>query len=56
MHQDHVGGLRYFPHAEFLVSRPEFEAAQSFAGKMQGYMPKNWPEWFDPTWKPHEAR
>jgi N-acyl homoserine lactone hydrolase len=48
LHQDHVGGLRYFPNAKFLISRAEFEAAYSFSGKMQGYMPKNWPDWFKP--------
>jgi N-acyl homoserine lactone hydrolase len=49
MHQDHVGGLRYFPKAEFLVSRTEYEATQTRMGRMmQGYMPQNWPEWFAP--------
>jgi len=48
MHQDHIGGLRYFPQAKILVSRQEYKAAQSFGAHLQGYMPKNWPGWFNP--------
>jgi N-acyl homoserine lactone hydrolase len=45
---DHAGGLRYFPDAEVLVHRPEWE----FAGKLRGrwrYVPKLWPPGFAPA-------
>jgi N-acyl homoserine lactone hydrolase len=48
MHQDHIGGLRYFPQAKILVSRREYKTAQTFSGGLQGHMPKNWPGWFNP--------
>lgn len=49
LHQDHDGGLHHFPHAEFIVSRTEWDAARGFAGRMNGYLNQRWPEWFSPT-------
>lgn len=49
LHQDHIGGLRYFPHAEFLVSRREYEAATGPRANLSGYWPSKWPARFQPT-------
>lgn len=49
LHQDHDGGLRYFPKAEFLVSRAEWQAAKGLKGRMGGYLNQRWPAWFSPT-------
>jgi glyoxylase-like metal-dependent hydrolase (beta-lactamase superfamily II) len=48
LHTDHAGGLAHFPRSEILVSRTEFETARGFAGKVRGYVPQHWPEWFAP--------
>jgi glyoxylase-like metal-dependent hydrolase (beta-lactamase superfamily II) len=53
-HTDHVGGLRYFPESEILVSDDGYESAQGFTGKLQGYLPHRWPEWFAPIPIPFE--
>jgi len=44
LHQDHDGGMRFFPNAEFLISRKEWASAQGFSGRMNGYMPWHWPK------------
>jgi N-acyl homoserine lactone hydrolase len=49
LHTDHAGGLAHFPKAEILVTRTEYELASGFIGKVRGYLPHRWPEWFDPT-------
>jgi glyoxylase-like metal-dependent hydrolase (beta-lactamase superfamily II) len=49
LHTDHAGGLAHFPNAEILVTRTEFELARGFGGKLRGYLPHRWPEWFSPT-------
>jgi glyoxylase-like metal-dependent hydrolase (beta-lactamase superfamily II) len=49
LHQDHEGGLQYFPNAEFLVSRTEWQAAQGLSGRMAGYLNWRWPKGFTPT-------
>jgi len=48
LHQDHDGGLHYFPNAEFIVSREELRAAKGFAGRMAGYLNQLWPKSFNP--------
>lgn len=48
MHIDHDGGLAHFPKAEILVSRAEYRAATGLMGKIQGYLPQQWPTWFAP--------
>jgi N-acyl homoserine lactone hydrolase len=45
---DHVGGLTWFPNAEVLVHRPEYEYAATFFGKIR-YQPELWPAQFSPT-------
>lgn len=45
---DHVGGVGYFPNAEFIVHRREHEFAWTFMGKLR-QRPKEWPSGFEPT-------
>lgn len=49
LHGDHIGGISYFPEAEFLVSQVEYNLATSKKGPGSGYFTKNWPGWFTPT-------
>ena len=49
LHGDHIGGIQYFPKANFLVSETEYELATSKKGQNNGYFKKNWPSWFSPN-------
>lgn len=49
LHQDHDGGLQYFPTAEILISRDEWNAARGFKGQLAGYLNWRWPKWLSPT-------
>jgi glyoxylase-like metal-dependent hydrolase (beta-lactamase superfamily II) len=49
LHTDHAGGLHHFPRAEILVSRLDYAAARGLRGKLRGYLPHRWPDWFRPT-------
>jgi glyoxylase-like metal-dependent hydrolase (beta-lactamase superfamily II) len=49
LHTDHAGGLGHFPNTEILVTRREFENASGTLGKVRGFLPHRWPEWFAPT-------
>ena len=48
LHTDHAGGLHHFPNSEILVSDEELRLAKGFAGRLRGYLPNRWPEWFAP--------
>ena len=48
LHTDHAGGLSYFPKSEILLSRTEHEVAKGLMGKLRGYLPHRWPDWFAP--------
>ena len=48
LHSDHAGGIHHFPNSEFLVSGDEYRNAQGLSGKLQGYLPHRWPDWFAP--------
>ena len=48
MHTDHAGGLAHFPKSEIFVDRREYETAHSLMGRINGYLPTRWPEWFRP--------
>jgi glyoxylase-like metal-dependent hydrolase (beta-lactamase superfamily II) len=48
LHTDHAGGLAHFPHSEIVVGRRELAAATGLGGKLRGYLPHRWPEWFAP--------
>lgn len=49
LHTDHAGGLHHFPHAGIIVSATEYATARGLAGKLRGYLPHRWPEWFRPV-------
>lgn len=49
LHTDHAGGLSYFRESEVLVSETEYRVARGLPGKMRGYLPHRWPDWFAPT-------
>jgi N-acyl homoserine lactone hydrolase len=49
LHTDHAGGIAHFPDSEFIVTRTELEHASGTLGKLRGYLPHRWPEWFSPT-------
>ncbi len=48
LHTDHSGGLEHFPGTEILCSRVEHENAAGPLGKVRGFLPHRWPDWFDP--------
>ena len=54
-HTDHAGGLHHFPESEIFVQKNDYKSAQGFMGKLQGYLPHRWPEWFAPTPIPFES-
>jgi N-acyl homoserine lactone hydrolase len=49
LHTDHAGGLAHFPHAEHLLGRREYENDKGMLGRLRGFLPNRWPDWFDPT-------
>lgn len=48
LHIDHDGGLKSFPQAEFIVAAGEHAKAKGTAGRIGGYVPQRWPEWWQP--------
>jgi len=48
LHTDHAGGLAYFEKSKIWVNRPEYESARGPFGWLQGYLPRNWPGWWNP--------
>jgi N-acyl homoserine lactone hydrolase len=56
LHTDHAGGLHHFPNSEILVSGKDYRDAQGMLGKLRGYLPHRWPEWFSPTPIPFQSR
>jgi glyoxylase-like metal-dependent hydrolase (beta-lactamase superfamily II) len=48
LHTDHAGGLHHFPRSEILVCDEEMRLARGFAGRLRGYFPNRWPDWFQP--------
>jgi len=49
LHMDHDAGLKYFPHSEILAARGEIQKAKGMMGRIRGYLPHRWPNWFDPV-------
>ncbi|PKD43897.1 N-acyl homoserine lactonase family protein [Rhodohalobacter barkolensis] len=47
-HTDHAGGLYHFPNSKILVPKTEYEAAKGTLGKLRGYLPQHWKDWFQP--------
>jgi glyoxylase-like metal-dependent hydrolase (beta-lactamase superfamily II) len=56
LHTDHAGGLHHFPNSEILVSDAEYRLARGFAGRVRGYLPNRWPDWFNPKPIPLEPK
>jgi N-acyl homoserine lactone hydrolase len=54
LHPDHAGGLAFFPRAEVVLARREYESAKRVDGRLRGYLPQHWPAWFRP--RPVEFR
>jgi N-acyl homoserine lactone hydrolase len=48
LHTDHAGGLHHFLKSKILVSDEELAIAKGFAGRLRGYLPNRWPQWFAP--------
>jgi glyoxylase-like metal-dependent hydrolase (beta-lactamase superfamily II) len=48
LHTDHAGGLHHFPKSEILVCTEELRLAKGSVGKLRGYLPNRWPDWFTP--------
>jgi glyoxylase-like metal-dependent hydrolase (beta-lactamase superfamily II) len=48
LHTDHAGGLHHFRDIEIRVSDEELRLTRGFPGRLRGYLPNRWPEWFDP--------
>jgi glyoxylase-like metal-dependent hydrolase (beta-lactamase superfamily II) len=48
LHTDHAGGLYYFPHTDIWTSKAEYVRASGISGRILGYLPQRWPEWFAP--------
>lgn len=48
-HTDHAGGLYHFPNSEILVPNSDFKTARGIFGKLNGYLPQHWKNWFNPT-------
>lgn len=55
LHTDHAGGMYHFPNSEFLVSEKEYQGALGLPGKIQGYLPHRWSEWFAPKFIQFES-
>ena len=49
MHTDHSGGLSHFRGSEILVSEREMKVASGTMGRLRGFLPNRWPDWFEPT-------
>jgi N-acyl homoserine lactone hydrolase len=47
-HTDHAGGLHHFPDTEILVLGADHRLASGLGGRLRGYLPNRWPEWFSP--------
>jgi glyoxylase-like metal-dependent hydrolase (beta-lactamase superfamily II) len=47
-HTDHAGGLHHFPDSEIYVSGKDYDLAKGFVGRLLGYLPNRWPDWFRP--------
>lgn len=48
LHTDHAGGLHHFPRSEILVTDEEMRLAKGLVGRLRGYLPYRWPDWFAP--------
>jgi N-acyl homoserine lactone hydrolase len=56
LHTDHAGGLNHLTGSKFWASKKEWEMANGFGGKLQGYLPHRWPRWWQPEFICFEDR
>ena len=49
LHTDHAGGLAHFPDNKILLSHREYALASGLSGRILGYLPQRWPDWFAPV-------
>ncbi|PWN06201.1 N-acyl homoserine lactonase family protein [Rhodohalobacter mucosus] len=47
-HTDHAGGLYHFSNSDILVPKSEYQNAKGTIGKLRGYLPQHWKDWFKP--------
>ncbi len=55
LHVDHDGGVAHFPNSRILADGNEIARTAGIKGALLGYLPKRWPECFDPkplAWQP----
>jgi N-acyl homoserine lactone hydrolase len=45
---DHAGGIAHFPNSEIIASKADYDHARGFMGKVRGFLPQHWPDWFAP--------
>jgi glyoxylase-like metal-dependent hydrolase (beta-lactamase superfamily II) len=48
LHTDHAGGLRHVVGCKTLVHGGELTRAQGIMGRLNGYLPHRWPNWWQP--------
>ena len=48
MHIDHDAGLSHFPQSVIRAAAGEVANARGVLGTIRGYLPRRWPDWFDP--------
>jgi N-acyl homoserine lactone hydrolase len=42
LHEDHIGGIRELPNAEFVVSKAEWETVERALPDLRGFMRRQW--------------
>jgi N-acyl homoserine lactone hydrolase len=52
-HTDHAGGIVHFPKSEIITSRIDYEYSRRVLGRVRGFLPQHWPDWFAPTLVEH---
>jgi N-acyl homoserine lactone hydrolase len=48
LHTDHAGGLVHLSGSNTWVAPGELQRARGLGGKVQGYLPHRWPNWWEP--------
>jgi N-acyl homoserine lactone hydrolase len=47
-HTDHAGGIAHFPNSEIIASKADYDHSRGIMGKVRGFLPQHWPDWFAP--------
>jgi N-acyl homoserine lactone hydrolase len=48
LHTDHAGGLGHLIGSQIWVAKGELERASGVGGRLQGYLPHRWSQWWEP--------